>query len=177
VKRWVWICGALGCSSPPQTQDETAVTWTASWTAESGINATVAFPAPNESVAASAIQQGIGVDGGTFAPFSDPNGNGFSLAGQTSVSASFVTARLTGLGSGTGLPQTSLARGVADGGTQFYFFVNKSGLPSIGVTFEYTVQRNCGVSCGGKRSWTYSNPSLGTGTQVVTLTYAEEKQP
>jgi hypothetical protein len=176
VKRWVWLCGALGCSSPPQTQDETAVTWSASWTAEPGINATVAFPAPNEAAAATAIQQGAIPDGGTFNSFSDPQGNGFALAGLSGVSASYVNARLTGLGSGNALPQASLTRGVPDAGNSFYFFVNKSGLPIINVTFEYTAQRDCGGGCGGKKSWTFSG-SIGPGIQSVPLTYVEEKQP
>jgi hypothetical protein len=177
VKRagWVWICGALGCSGAPQTQDQTAITWSASWSAESGINATVVFPAPNDASAA-AVQAGVAVDGGTFNTYSDTLGNGFSLAGTSSAAASFFNPKVTGIGSGNAPPTASLTRAVPDAGNTFYFFVNKSGLPTINVQFEYTAQRDCGPGCGGKKSWTYSG-SIGTGDQSVQMTYVEEKQP
>jgi hypothetical protein len=176
----VWpLCAvlALGCSSPPQKQDETQVTYNASFTSSQG-DANVVFPSPNDNSAAT-VQAGLAIaDGGTFSTFDDGHGTGFALESFVgAASMTYTNAHLTGLGSGAALPQVALFRQDPDGGPNDYFFVvNKAGEPIVQVQFEYTAQRDCGSHCGGKRSWTYSG-QVGTGLQVVTLSYTEEQQP
>jgi hypothetical protein len=176
----VAFCAAAACSSPPQKQGETAITYLASFSAEEGINAVVIFPMPGDG-SEPTVQQDITVDGGTFslssAPqYDDAEGVGFTLVGVGSVSASFYNAHVTGVGGGTAIPPASLTRGDDAGSNTYYFHVNKPGEAIISIQFEYTAQRDCGGGCGGKQSWTFTGP-IGLGLQAVPLTYTEEKQP
>jgi hypothetical protein len=174
------LCAVAACSPPPQKQNETAITYAASFTAEAGINAVVIFPMPGDG-SEPTVQEGILLDGGTFslssAPqYDDAEGVGFTLIGVGSVSASFFDAHVTGVGSGSAIPTASLTRGADAGVNTYYFHVNKPGEAIINVQFEYTAQRNCGGECGGTQSWTFAGP-IGLGLQAVPLTYTEEKQP
>jgi len=164
---------ALGCSAPPQTKDETAVTYRASFSAEPGVGTKVVFPWIGDG-AAFAAQSALSVsDGGSFAIETDNEGLGLALSGQGDVSVSFSDAHVTGVGSGTGVPEASLTRPDPDGG--YFFRVNKGGKALVNVQFEYTASRDCGDKCGGTRSWKYSGP-VGLALQQVTLQYSEEKR-
>ncbi len=164
----------VSCSSPPQTKSEAAVVYHAGFRAEPGVMTEVLFPFSGDGLA-SAIQNGLSVsDGGSVSLVSDQQGPAIKVSGQGVVDATFSADRLAGLTSGTDVPNAILTRGSVDGG--YYFRVNKGGSASCDVEFEYTVSRDCGGGCGGKRSWTYSG-QVGLALQVVKLSFNEEKTP
>jgi len=167
---------ALGCSAPPQTKEETAVHYRASFSAEPGVATKVVFPWLGDG-AAFAAQSGLSVsDGGSFALETDNEGLGLAVSGQGDVSVSFDDAHVTGVGSGKAVPEASLTRLAPDGGTTEYLFrVNKGGKALVNVDFEYTASRDCGAECGGTRSWKYQG-SVGLALQQVSLQYSEEKR-
>jgi hypothetical protein len=168
---------ASACGGPPQTKSQVAVVYKATFTAEPGVSASVVYPWPTDGIEA-AVLQGIQVsDGGTVRLVDLPVGKGLSVEGHGSVQATFENTTLEALSSGSAVPEAALTLLVADGGPgDRYFKVNKGGSASLNVEFEYTVSRDCGQKCGGKRSWTYAGP-VGLSVQPVTTTFIEEKTP
>ena len=167
----------LSCGgSPPQARDEAAITYRASFTAEPGVSAKVTFPHAQDA-AALAIESGLAVsDGGTWHLDALQQGLGLTLEGRGHVEASFVGAGVKDLGNAGGVPLARLTRDVPDGGIQErYVQVNKGGTASLQIDFEYTASRDCGATCGGKRSWTYTGP-VGLGLQDIQTTFTEVKR-
>lgn len=169
---------AAGCGSPPpQTQSQVSVTFRAAFQAEPGVSAAVLVPWPNDGLA-STILAGLQLsDGGTARVATIFEGDGLSVEGHGSAEASYTVEALEALGSGDGIPDAGLTLQVADGGIeQRYFKVNKGGSSTMKVQYEYTVSRDCGRGCGGKRSWTFSGP-VGLSVQEVVTTFKEQKTP
>ncbi|MFZ5467882.1 MAG: hypothetical protein ACOZIN_00480 [Myxococcota bacterium] len=173
---WLGVAALCACGPPPQTKDEAAVTYRASFTAEGGVNAKVVFPFPVDG-AALVVEQGLQVsDAGTARMENAQEGSGLALEGNGYVEVTFSAPKVKGLGSG-GIPEAMLSRPVPDGGMgDRYMRVNKGGSASVQVEFEYTASRDCGASCGGKRSWTYQGP-VGLSLQEVPMGFSEEKRP
>lgn len=168
--------GAAGCGAPPsQAKDEAAITYRAAFNAEAGVNAKVVFPLPDDASQFTVTQGLVVSDGGTATIEAFAEGTGLAVEGRGSVSATFVGARVKGLGEG-GIPDAVLSRPVPDGGAgDRYFRVNKGGSALVAVSFEYTASRDCGTACGGKRSWKYEGP-VGLALQEVATTFSEEKK-
>lgn len=164
----------LGCGAPPQKKNEAAVTYRAKFTAEPGVLTTVTFPFSGDN-AQRTVEQGISVtDGGTARLESSNEGIGLTVEGRGTVEASF-TGTVTGLGEGE-IPEAALSRSrVENGGTVASFYVNKGGTALVNVELEYTADRDCGGSCGGKRSWKFSGP-VGLSVQEVSVEFTESKR-
>jgi hypothetical protein len=167
------MAALAACGGTPQAKDEVAVSYRASFRAEAGVQTEVVFPFPSDALAAD-IQSGLSVsDGGAFEVKDTNEGRGLSLVGRGDVSISFSSARLKGLGSGTGIEGGGLHRLVPDAGVSDYSFrVNKGGTPTAQVDFQYELKKDCGDQCGGTKRWTYAG-SVGLGPQQVTVNYTE----
>ena len=164
---------AVACGGPPQAKDEVAVTYTASFRAEAGVQTEVVFPFPDDALA-DAIAAGLEVtDGGTASVKDTLEGRGLSVIGHGNMSASFSTARLKGLGSSTDIPGGGLTRLVPDGGvSDYYFRVNKGGTPTVQADFSYELKKDCGDKCGGSKRWAFAG-TVGLALQQVTVNYTE----
>ena len=169
---------AAGCGSPPpQTKSQVSVTFRAGFTAEPGVSAAVLVPWPIDGSELELLKGLQLTDGGTARLATIFEGTGLSVEGHGSATASYTVDALEAIGSGDGIPDAGLSLQVADGGTDArYFKVNKGGSSTMKVDFEYTVSRDCGRGCGGKRSWTFSGP-VGLSVQEVTTTFKEQKTP
>jgi len=165
----------LSCGGP-QGKDEASLIYRASFRAEAGVQATVAFPFVADGAAA-AVQAGLTVtDGGSFTVEDQPEGRALVVVGQGSVTVLFDGAKVKGLDSAGGIPQAELTRQVPDAGTtERYFKVNKGGVANVQVDFEYTATRDCGPGCGGTRSWTYLGP-VGLTVQQISVLFSEAKR-
>lgn len=166
---------AVGCGPVPQEKDEAAVVYRVSFDAEAGVSTKVVYPVPPGDFQA-VLMTGLTVtDGATAVIENTTEGVGLALSGKGKVEASYSNKRVKGaFGTGDNAPDAALTMEVANAGTeQRYFRVNKGGSSVAPVKFEYTVSRDCGNGCGGKREWTFSG-SVGLGPQQVELKYLEE---
>jgi hypothetical protein len=168
---------ATACGSPPpQTKSQVSVTFRAGFVAEPGVSAAVLVPFPTDGTEAKILEGLLLTDGGSVRLATIFEGTGLSVEGHGSASASFSVEALEALG-GDGIPDAGMTLQVADGGTEArYFKVNKGGSSTMKIDFEYTVSRDCGRGCGGKRSWTFSGP-VGLSVQEVATTFKEQKTP
>ncbi len=169
---------ATGCGSPaPQTKSQVSVTFRAGFVAEPGVSAAVLVPWPNDGTEAKILEGLQLTDGGSVRVAAIFEGTGLSVEGHGSATASYRVEALEAIGSGDGIPEASLSLQVDGGSSADRFFkVNKGGSSTMKVEFEYTVSRDCGRGCGGKRSWTYSGP-VGLSVQEVATTFKEQKTP
>ena len=167
------LAAAMGCAPPPQSQEEVAVTYTATFRAEAGVQTEVVFPFPSDALA-DGVAAGLTVtDGGTATVKDTMEGKGLSVVGRGDITASFTAGRMKGLGSGTDIPGGGLTRQVPDAGvSDYYFRVNKGGTPLVQVNFQYDLKKDCGEKCGGEKKWTYAG-SVGLALQQVTVNYTE----
>ena len=166
----------LACGGAPQTRTEAAVVYRAGFSAEEGVTTRVTFPLPDDA-AQLAVESGYSVtDGGTVTFVMGDQGIGLALEGKGTQSASFVAKAVKGYADGSGPPEAKLTRPVPDAGVNDYFFsVNKGGSAVAQIDFQYTASRDCGVGCGGSKSWSLTGP-VGLALQEVTLSYVEEKR-
>ncbi len=155
VRRALLPLVLASCSGPPQTKEEAAVVYHASFSAEPGVMTEVLFPFSDDALA-SAIEGALKVsDGGTLSVLSDQQGTALKLVGAGRDRRHLRRLEAEGAGErhrrARGRPSP---RGSVDAG--YYFRVNKGGSASCDVGFEYTVSRDCGGGCGGKKSWKYA---------------------
>jgi hypothetical protein len=167
----------VGCGPSPQEKDEASVVYRASFDAEAGVVTKVIFPVPPSEFQIVMVGA-LNVTGDATTAIETSNeGVGLAVQGKGKVEASYVNKRVKGFfAASDGVPDATLTRDVASAGPEMrYFRVNKGGSSVAPVQFEYTVSRDCGPGCGGKRSWTFSGP-VGLGPQAVELKYIEEKR-
>ncbi len=164
-------------SPPPQAKSQVAVTFRASFQAEPGVTAAVLVPWPIDGTESEILKNLELSDGGSVRLATIFEGTGLSVEGHGSASARYSAQSLEALGTGDGIPAAAMTLQVTDAGLgDRYFKVNKGGSSTMKVDFEYTVSRDCGRGCGGKRSWTYSGP-IGLSVQEVATTFTEQKTP
>ena len=176
MKRVAAMLALLSCGQAVQSKTEATVKYHLAFTAEPGASTRVIFPLPIDA-AQNSVQTAITVsDGGTIAWVEQAEGLGAALDGHGTASADFFVKNLTGWPESDGPPAAVLSMHQPDAGPgEMYLRVNKGGFATVNVEFEYTATRECGLGCGGKRSWTFSGP-VGLTLQRVSMNYVEEKR-
>lgn len=145
-----------------------AVVFRASFKVAAAASCEVVFPFPSDALA-DAIAGGLAVSGGTAQVRDTPEGKGLVLSGTGEVSATFSADKLLGLGKDKGIPQVALTRLVPGEGT---YYVRVTGPSSAPVDFAYEVSKNCGLECGGERTFRYQSP-VALGLNKVTFSVSE----
>jgi hypothetical protein len=175
VRRGFFVGVVLLACGTPQTEKQAAVSYRASYTVEPGVSSAVTFPFPIDGAGAAIEQQLAGQDGGVRVVSTDA-GTGLLIENRGGGSFSFTHERLEGLGEGSGVPEATLSQQVVDGGPgDRYVRVNRGLSGLVQIDFEYTVSRDCGGGCGGKRTWAFQGP-VGMGLQEVPMNFVEEKR-
>lgn len=159
----------LACGGP-QSRTQVAVTYSAGFNAEAGVNTEVIFPLPEGMLAQQLVDVIAVSNGGTATLSASDAGVGLSVKGKGAVTAS-AKGNFGGFPESAGVPEVTLSRTAAEAGA-YLFSVNKGGSALVQVDYSFSAGRDCGGGCGGSRSWNYAGP-VGLGPQPITVNFKE----